>query len=628
MEQASAAVYYADLSDWTAARDYADRAATDYAANQDVYENARAQAISAAAQMEIAVSLPASQGTAASARPSSVALGAAREQLSRLAHFHAGRAETYDQAQALNNIGLAYYYEGRNEEALPDFQRALRLYQQQSDKVRTSQVLNNIALAEYTLGHSARAAQRYSDALKNLSPAETPQPYAFVLNNLGLAHFELGDYDAALRELSQALELWRAAQNSREQARSLQWIGSVYDAVGDQDQALDYYRAALALRAGTVDPRGRVTTLRTTASLTRTRGDAAGALKLHEEALALAATPATRSRLIVQIAMDLEAQGRSNEALQRLQAALALPQSDPVSHALLLLQRARLSRAAGQQRDVEHDLRDALKVFKDYELTGSEFDAWMALARAQRNAGDLNAALTSTDRALACAELLRVQSANPELRATLLQPLRPAYDLKISLLAAQHAARHDADDSALMLAALETAELSRARALEDLESLDMTASHVPPALLSQRTEVLHALATERNQLEVRLERASVDDARVTALRAGIAEGRRQLTQIDAQIAALAGVRRRDSQRPPIMLAATARNLPAEVALVEYWVGTEQSFAWVLTRDKVTMTALGSGARINQAAVAFHTSLSGFATHTQADRLRLGPRSTI
>jgi CHAT domain-containing protein len=159
--------------------------------------------------------------------------------------------------------------------------------------------------------------------------------------------------------------------------------------------------------------------------------------------------------------------------------------------------------------------------------------------------------------------------------------------------------------------------------LEDLESLDMSASHVPPALLSQRTEVLQSLATERNQLEVRLEHASVDDARVTALRAGIAEGRRQLTQIDAQIAALAGVNRGDSQRPPIMLAAIARKLPADVALVEYWVGAEQSFAWVLTRDKVTMTALGSGTRINQAAVEFHASLSDIATRTQSDRLRLG-----
>ncbi len=623
VEHAAAAVYYTDLSEWSVARRYADRAATDYAANHDAYDNARAQALSAAAQMEIAVSLPASQGSATDARPSSVALGAAREQLSRVATYHAGRGESYDQAQAINNRGLAYYYEGRNEDAIVDFQRALQLYQQLADKVRISQVSNNIALAEYTLGHSATAALRYSDALRNLSAAETPQPYAFILNNLGLAHFELGNYDAALRELSQALELWRAAQNQREQARSLQWIGSVYDAVGDQDQALDYYRAALALRAGNVDPRGRVTTLRATANLTRNRGDAVGALKLHEEALALAATPAIRSRLIVQIAMDLQAQGRKDDALQRLQGELALPGRDPVTHAMLLLQRARLVARVDQQREVQRDLREALQIFEDYELTSLEFDAWMALARSQRSSGDASAALASTDRALARAELLRVQSANPELRATLLQPLRPAYDLKISLLAEQYFARHDADARDLMMAALATAELSRSRALDDLESLDMSAGRIPPSLLARRADVLHSLATERNQLEVRLEHATVDDARVTALRAGIAEGRRQLTLLDAQLAALAGVRRGESQRSPLMLSAAANQLPTDVALVEYWVGAEQSFAWVLTRSGVTMTALPPGARINQAAVSFHASLSDIATRTQSDRLKLG-----
>ncbi len=623
VEHAAAAVYYADLADWAAARRFADRAAADYLADHDAYDNARAQALSAAAQMEIAVSLPASPGTVATARPSSVGLAAAREQLSRLARFHSERGEFYEQAEAVNNIGLTYFYGGRNTEAIAAYRSALRRYQRQSDKVRIAQVLNNIALAEYALGHLARAAQRYSDALQNLSAEETPQPYAFILNNLGLAHFELGNYDVALRELSQALELWRAAQNVREQARSLQWIGSVYDAVGDQDQALEYYRAALALRDGRLDARGRVTSLRTTASLIRVRGDAAGALGLHEEALALAATPAVRARLIVEIAMDLAALGRINEARQRVQSALSLPGSDAVSRAMLLLQHARLA-GAGRGGDSQRELRDALQTFGAYELTGLEFDSWMALAYAQRVAGAISDALASTDRALACAEMLRVQSANPELRATLLQPLRPAYDFRISLLAAQYFGGHD-DDRANdhMLAALATAELSRARALEDFESFDMRAADMPPGLLAKRSEVLRGLATERNQLEVRLEHAAVDDTRVVALRAGITEGRRQLTQIDAQLGSLSERHSDSGRRPRSTLVAQARSLPPDVAIVEYWLGAERSFAWVLTRERVTMTPLESGARINQLAVAFHAGLRDIATRTVADRMQLG-----
>jgi len=622
LEHAAAEVYYTDLSDWPVARALADRAAVDYQSNRDAYEHARALAISAAAQMEMAVSLPAPQGSAPRARPSSLALGAARQQLARLAHFHAARSEVNEQAQAINNIGLAFYYEGRNDEAISEYQRALLLYRTQPDKVRIAQVLNNIALAEYTEGHSARAAQRYGEALSNLSASETPQPHAFVTYNLGLTHFELGNYDAALHEFSLSLEQWRAAQNVREQAHCLQWIGGVYDAVGDQEQALDYYRAALNLRDGKLDPRGRVTSLRTMASLVRRRGDAAGALGLHEEALTMAATPAMRARLLVQVAMDLEALGRSGEALERLQAALDVPAVDEVSRAMLLLERARAMLAAGQHRGSERDLRAALAIFRDYDLTGLEFDSWLTLASAQRAGGNEAEALLSIDRALACAELLRVQSANPELRATLLQPLRPAYDLKISVLAEQYFRQREVRAGSSLWEALATAELSRARALDDFATLELNSHAVPEALRRQRSEVLRTLASERDQLEARLERVAVDDVRVASLRSGIAEGRRQLAQIDAQLGALAGGRSVAGKLSGHSLAALARQLPRDVAVVEYWLGATQSYAWVLSRDSATMTRLGPAAAIDQAAVEFHAGLRAIATRTTTDRLQL------
>jgi CHAT domain-containing protein len=458
--------------------------------------------------------------------------------------------------------------------------------------------------------------------LRGLSPGETPQPYAFVLNNLGLAHYELGSYDAALREFSQALELWRAAQNVREQARSLQWIGGTYDAVGDQDQALYYYHAALALRDRNTDPRGRVISLRTAASLIRLRGDPAAALQLHEEALALAATSALRARLTVQIAMDLEYLGRGGEGIRRLDAALAEAGLDSVSRAMLLLQRARAMPATGRSRESQRDLRAAVRVFKEYELTGLEFDAWLALAAAQRKSGAVNDALISADRALACAELLRVQSANPELRATLLQPLRPAYDLKISLLAGHASRRRGPGSDELILAALSTAELARARALEDFQSIETQAPGVPPQLAVRRNEVLRTLATQRNQLEVRLERAAIDDTRVAALRAGIAEGRRQLTQIEAQLGLLALRHEAAGRRTVNSWRRQLHALPADVAIVEYWLGNEASFAWVLTHERVTMTALGSGASIKQAAFALHKGLRNIVSQTVTDRLQL------
>ena len=51
-------------------------------------------------------------------------LSQARDQLGKVAAFHARRHELYDQAQAQNNIGIALYFEGRYDEAIRAYQKS------------------------------------------------------------------------------------------------------------------------------------------------------------------------------------------------------------------------------------------------------------------------------------------------------------------------------------------------------------------------------------------------------------------------------------------------------------------------------------------------------------------------
>jgi CHAT domain-containing protein len=366
-----------------------------------------------------------------------------------------------------------------------------------------------------------------------------------------------------------------------------------------------------------------VTTLRNIANILRDRGEVAIALAMHKEAMALEASASARARIAIQMVRDLEVQEQWPEARRLLEQILSEPGYDAVGHALALLERGRLRGVMGEGTAALGDLRKAAAVFRKSELSADEFSAWLAIARIQRQSGAISAAVDSIDRALALSEEIRLQSANPELRASLLQPLRPAFDLKISILAAQYfsiAARTtDANRNALAAAALATAEQARARALADYQSLDARLSGVPSRLLQQRHDVLQDLATKRNQLEMRMERGGMMDSLAMSLRTEIATSRRKLSEIDARIGSSGTSSRREATSGRSVMHAISL-VPKGTVVIEYWLGTERTLAWVLTGAGTSLTDLGDSAAIASAARVFHDSLRGMGTVPESERL--------
>ena len=114
---AAAAAYYQDLQDWKGAETRSERAATTYGDVGDTYGVARSRAMRAAASMEVALSMPAGPHSTRSSSASAL-LARTREEFDDIATFHAQRGERFDQALAANNLGIAYYYEGRFDQAL------------------------------------------------------------------------------------------------------------------------------------------------------------------------------------------------------------------------------------------------------------------------------------------------------------------------------------------------------------------------------------------------------------------------------------------------------------------------------------------------------------------------------
>lgn len=603
------------------ARIAAQRASAAFAAAGGAYGADRAKTIEASSEMEAAFDEPGRDvpQSAAQSRVKAM-LAHARALFAEVAKNHQARGESFEQALALNYLGLAFFQDESYEEAVAAYRRALEVYEKIGERMRQAQTLQNIALVQNELAQFQQALDSYARAIKLLDEAENPKLYGDVLNNLALSEYETGRHDAALRHYSQALDIMVRVQSTSEQARSLNGIGSTYYRIGNRAEAVKYFERALALLPASEDPFGRIVSLRSLADTLRDSGRWPEAFARREEALRLARMPSQRARILVDLARDAVDNGDDQRAnryfveLFRDDAA-----GDAGLYARALLVRAKAGLNGGMLAPAQRDVSEALSLFRAQQLPSSAFAALVLQTRIACARNDAKLATTSIDAALDLAEQLRRSSNNPSMRASLWQPLRPAFDLKIEMISDPRTCG-GVRQGDVALAALEIAERSRSRALEDfrlLGSLRGASSEQSPAE-RKRAALYEQLAARRQQIESISESAADNDPRLKALRAEVSGLIRELDILGGDIGS--PLRGRGGRRAAVRHA--VEMISPDAAVVEYWLGEKNSYAWLATKGRTKMINLGSTARIDASARALHRALRNFTSVSVTERLRL------
>jgi len=620
-EMEHAAALYQGLKRYADARIAAKRASATFAAAGGDYGVDRAKALEASSEMELASAEP-GRGVAQSAAQARATemLVHARALLSEVAQRHQARGELFEQALALNNIGLAFYYQDEYDEAVTAYGRALQVYEKMGERMRQAQTLQNIGLAHNDMAQYPLAFETYARVLELLDESENPKLYADVLNNLALSELETGRSDAALRHYSGALAILVRIQSTTEQARSLHGIGATYYRIGNRTEALKYFERALVLRSATADPVGRIASLRSAADILRDSGRWTEAFERREEALRLASMPGQRARILVELARDAVDSGASERAdgyfveIFRNDAA-----GDAGLYARALLERAKSSLARKALELAQRDVTQALGLFKVQQILSSTFSALLLQSRIACARADPSSARTSIDAALDVAEQLRRSSNNPTLRASLWQPLRPAFDFKISMISDPRICGGGGQGDAA-LAALEVSERSRGRALEDFHLLGTLRGASPElsAADRKRAELYEQLAARRLQIETIAETAAESDPRLQALRAEVSSLIRELDILGSEIGS--PLRGRGGMRAAVRRA--IEMIPPDAAVVEYWLGEKNSYAWLASKGRTKMINLGNTARIDASARELHSALRNFTSVSREERTRV------
>ncbi|MDQ6706536.1 MAG: CHAT domain-containing protein [Acidobacteriota bacterium] len=511
------------------------------------------------------------------------------------------------EAQLVYGIGVANLYREKYREAVPRFEQALAFQRSANQAYEIALTLHNLSISDWYLGDCQRASREVEEALAIGRRLHDRAREAFSLLALANDQLCLGDAQKALNTYAEALPLWRELKDSRNEALTLNNTGVLHASLGDFENARNAYDAALKIRRKSQDPAALAETLNNLGQLKLQSHEYRQALDYYEEAYRL--TPMKEHRRGQ--AYALQGIGEARHKLGDGQAAL-----EPLRRSVEILHD--LGERNGEsyswqvlakcERSVV-DYRRALALEREVGNRPGEAISLAGLARLQRDGGDLEGARSSIEEALEIIESSRSNVLSPDLRIAYLAAKRDAYELYVSVLLRLD---HSHADPSLKELAFQTSERSHARALLDAlaETRAGIREGIDPKLLEQQRE----LQREWNAKAESMTRSPDARMQFTALTVRRQQLDARIREISPRYAAL------DAPQPASLKDIRARVLDDQTTLLEYMLGEEQSYLWVLTRNTLECIELPGRGVIDPAVRRMYAALTA--------RNRRNPSETI
>jgi len=560
-----------------------------------------------------------------------------------------GNAAT--EAWVLYTIGSIHNNFGDRRKAADHFTQALPLMRAANDRLGEASVLNNLGVAYAQMGEIHKGLDYFGQAAAVLTPLQDRSKLATLNSNMGLNHGTLGDYGKALEYYDRALKLHEASGNRVGVAITLNNIGSAYSSMADYQKGLDSYRAALDIARALGRDWDIATKLHNIAWVHATLGDRVRAVTVYQEALAILRKvkdwPSTANTLN-NLGETVAELGNDKKALEYFAEALALRKSvgdrpgeatsltnqgkifaklgqhdkaranyeeatailrkcgNQRKLAAVLLHAGALSRQTREYASAAKSLGESLAISREIQDRRSEADSLVELARLERDRGDYVAAHHRAGEALSVLEALRLTVISPNLRAWFFAMFRDLQEMEIGLLMRLHRLQ---PNKGFAVEALLASERSKARSLLELlgESSLEIRQGVDEKLLARERELVRLLFVKAEQhtklLNLKSPAAAALGKEVTVLTADLEHVQSRIRETSPQYAAL-------TRPEPLGLGEIQQSvLDRETVLLEFSLGAEKSFLWIVSASSVESFELPGRTAIEAAVRRVHAHLT-------------------
>lgn len=491
-----------------------------------------------------------------------------------------------------------------------------------------------------------------------LQSLNIPEGEAAVLILIGYAHSQLKQDQKAIEKYEEALPLFRAANHLKGEANTLFHLGLLHGMRGDMQKALDNFNLALTRFRAAGDRQGEMIVLSTMGGLQSSLGKPEELIGYYKQALEISRATASREREAGALAgidplydvMDLNVMDQPEKAREGLEQILKVSRSLGIrrGEALALL-------TLGLYHSIELETQKALRYYeeslplfraendrlgegvalfgvcmshissRDYQkgldycaqaldiqrATGNRQAEALTLkqiAIGERGRGNLAASQTAIESAIANVESVRTTVVNPELRLSYFAGSQDYYEFYIDLLMQLHKQRpNDGHDGK----ALQVAERARARSLLDtLREANADIRQGVDAGLLQREREIQGRLNARAQSQMQLLSQKHSEAQATAIAEEIETLIKDLQQVETEIRQKSPQYAALMQPQPLTLKEIQTQvLDPDTLLLEYSLGEERSYVWVVTSGSITSYELPKREEIETAARRFYDLLN-------------------
>jgi len=556
------------------------------------------------------------------------ALGMYEEALAALREIHDQTGE----AKVLNNIGVVTLNLGESHRALDAFKESLAKADA-SDLVSRGNTLGNLASAYSNIGDVATAKEFLSQALDVRQAKGDKRGLAAGFYVLGNIEQNTGEPQKALEHLKDSVDLRRATGDRSGEAYSVQTLGSAYQKLGELSAALDYFEQARRIRHEIGNRNDEADTLMHIADAHERLGEHALAIEHAEQALRLmqqAGNPRGEGEALVVLGELSRAGGQPRRALEYLDRALPLTSaSNDVGSVMRALGAAAAAHTDLGEAGLGLDgLRRAVTLAQEARDRFGEVEWLFETARAHARLGNLLQARAAAEQAVTAAEAVRSGLTGADFRARYFATVRNAYDLMIDTLMRLDAAQ---PGHGFREAAFEVSERARARSLLDLlsESRVDFREGIDAELLKRERDLDSALAA-KTQAVVQLRGRPHSDAEAAATGRELDGLTTALRELEAEIRLRSPHYAALTQPSIATLADVQRSLlDDDTVLVEFDLGEDRSYVWVVTRSSIDARSLPGRAVIEAAVRRVYTLVSVNDPASAADvARRLSELSTL
>ncbi|HZI49439.1 MAG TPA: CHAT domain-containing protein, partial [Pyrinomonadaceae bacterium] len=430
---------------------------------------------------------------------------------------------------------------------------------------------------------------------------------------MGFLNANIGDTQASLNLYFRAMDLNKSSRCRDLEGALFSGLAYAYSTLGEKDKALFYYQQAFASYQEQGDHWGEGAVKLSVGMVYSSLGKYDDALANYRAALATyQALDRARSVSLVlrEIGLVYDMRGDYGSALDYYRRSLdkTNPETDPgeVAYTLDYIGRI-LERSGEHQKALDHYER-ALKLNRAVQDQYGEALTLSSLARIQNQLGDLKLARTYIEDALKITERVRSKVASQDLRASYFASVRNEFELYADvLMRLQQRSPQERFD----VAALEVSERARARSL--LESLSESRVDIREGVDEGLLKSERELSREMNAKAERRIQLLANGASATAL-AALDKELETLTiqhqQVETQIKASSPRYAALVQPSPLTASAIQRDvLDSNTVLLEYLLGDQRSWLWVVTSDTVKTFSLPARTEIETAALRVYTLLT-------------------